>query len=128
MNILIAPDSFKGSLSATEAAEAIRLGIRAVLPEAETVSLPLADGGEGTVEALIAATRGRFMTTKVTGPLGEPVEARWGILGDDVTGVIEMAAASGLPLVPPEKRNPLIATTYGTGELVRAALDAGCTK
>jgi len=128
MNIIIAPDSFKGSLSAAEATEAIRQGIRAVLPEAETVGLPLADGGEGTVEALVSATHGRFMTTKVTGPLGEPVEARWGILGDDVTAVIEMAAACGLPLVPAEKRNPLITTTYGTGELIRAALGAGCTK
>ncbi len=128
MNIIIAPDSFKGSLSATEATEAIRQGIRAVLPEAETVGLPLADGGEGTVEALVNATHGRFLTTTVTGPLGEPVEARWGILGDDVTAVVEMAAASGLTLVPTEERNPLITTTYGTGELIRAALEAGCTK
>ncbi|NIM04662.1 MAG: glycerate kinase [Armatimonadetes bacterium] len=128
MNILIAPDSFKGSLSAAEAAEAIRQGIRVVMPESETVSLPLADGGEGTVEALVTATHGRFITTKVTGPLGDPVEARWGVLGDDITAVIEMAAASGLPLVPPEKRNPLITTTYGTGELICAALEAGCTK
>jgi len=128
MNILIAPDSFKGSLSAADAVEAIRQGIRAIMPEAETVGLPLADGGEGTVEALVAATHGRFITTKVTGPLGDPVEARWGILGDDITGVIEMAAASGLPLVPPEKRNPLITTTFGTGQLILAALEAGCTK
>ena len=128
MNIIIAPDSFKGSLPAAEATEAIRQGIRAVMPEAETVSLPLADGGEGTVEALVAATRGRFIKTKVLGPLGDPVEARWGMLGDDVTAVIEMAAASGLTLVPPEKRNPLVTTTYGTGELIRAALDAGCSK
>ena len=128
MNIIIAPDSFKGSLSAVEATEVIRQGIRAVMPEAETVGLPLADGGEGTVEALVTATHGRYLTTKVTGPLGEPVEARWGILGDDITGVIEMAAASGLPLVPPDKRNPLITTTYGTGELITAAVEAGCTK
>ena len=128
MNIIIAPDSFKGSLPAVEAAEAIRQGIRAVMPTAETVGLPLADGGEGTAEALVTATQGRMLTAKVTGPMGEMVEASWGILGDDITGVIEMAAASGLPLVEPSRRNPLLATTYGTGELMRAALDAGCTK
>lgn len=128
MNILIAPDSFKGSLSAVEAMEAIKQGVKAILPDAETVSLPMADGGEGTVEALVTATRGQTRVTKVTGPLGEPVEAQWGILGDDVTAVIEMAAASGLPLVPEGRRNPLVTTTYGTGELIKAALDANCTK
>jgi glycerate 2-kinase len=128
MNIIIAPAAFKGSLSAVAVAEAIRQGVRAVVPTAETVGLPLADGGEGTVEALVTATRGHLVRSKVTGPLGEPVEAWWGILGDDITGVIEIAAASGLPLVPPELRNPLLTTTYGTGELIRAALDAGCTR
>jgi glycerate kinase len=128
MNIIIAPTAFKGSLTATEAAEAIRQGVRAVLPTAETVGLPLADGGEGTVEALVTATRGHLVNTKVTGPLGQPVEAWWGILGDDITGVIELAAASGLTLLPPELRNPLLTTTYGVGELIRAALDTGCTR
>jgi glycerate kinase len=125
MRIIVAPDSYKGSLSAVEVAEAMGRGIASVFPHAEVVSLPIADGGEGTVEALVAATRGAFVTRVVTGPLGEPVEARWGILGDGATAVIEMAAASGLPLVPPGRRNPLITSSRGTGELIRAALDAG---
>jgi glycerate kinase len=128
MNILIAPDSFKGSLTAPEAADAIGQGVLAVLPGAEIVSLPLGDGGEGTAEALVRATRGRLLTRSVTGPLGEPVEASFGLLGDDVTAVVETAAASGLSLVPAEKRNPLLTTSYGTGELIRAALDEGCTR
>jgi glycerate kinase len=128
MNIIVAPDSFKGSLTALEAADAIVQGVRAVMPDAEVVSMPLADGGEGTVEALVRATEGKIITTTVTGPMGEPVEAHFGLLGDDVTGVVEMAQAAGLNLVPPEKRNPLLATTKGVGELMRAALDAGCTR
>jgi len=128
MNIIVAPDSFKGSLSAVEAAAAILQGVRALLPDAEIVSLPLADGGEGTVEALVTATRGRYLTATVKDPLGRPVEARFGVLGDDVTGVIEMAAASGLTLIPPDKRNPEITTTYGTGQLLLAAREAGCTR
>lgn len=99
-----------------------------MLPIAEIVGLPLADGGEGTVEALVTATRGHFVSSTVTGPLGKPVEAWWGILGDDITAVIEIAAAAGLPLVPPELRNPLRTTTYGAGELIRAALEVGCTR
>jgi len=128
MNIVIAPGPFKGSLSSVAAADAIEQGVRAVMPEAETVRLPLADGGEGTVEALVSATRGRLVQAKVLGPLREPVEALFGVLGDDVTGVIEMAAAAGLDLIPPDKRNPLITTTFGVGQLIRAALDAGCRK
>jgi glycerate kinase len=128
MNIIVAPDSFKGSLTALEAADAIIQGVRDVLPDAEIVSIPLADGGEGTVEALVRATEGKIAKAKVTGPMGEPVEARFGLLGDDVTGVVEMAQAAGLFLVPPDKRNPLLATTYGVGELMLAALDAGCTQ
>ncbi len=128
MNIIVAPDSFKGSLTALEAADAIVQGIRDVLPEAEIVSIPLADGGEGTVEALVRATEGRILEAEVTGPMGEPVVAHFGLLGDDVTGVVEMAQAAGLALVPPEKRNPLLATTYGVGELMLAAVDAGCTQ
>jgi glycerate kinase len=126
MNIIVAPDSFKGSLTAAEAADAIVQGVREVMPEAEIVSIPLADGGEGTVEALVLATRGRILQAEVTGPMGDPVEASYGILGDDVTGVVEMAQAAGLSLVPAQKRNPLLATTYGVGELMRAALDEGC--
>jgi len=128
MNVIVAPDSFKGSLTALEAADAIVQGVRDVLPDAEIVSIPLADGGEGTVEALVRATEGKIAKAKVTGPMGEPVEAQFGLLGDDVTGVVEMAQAAGLFLVPPDKRNPLLATTYGVGELMLAALDAGCTQ
>ena len=103
-------------------------GARAVFPEAEVAKVPIADGGEGTVEALVAATSGRLEERTVRGPLGEPVQARWGVLGDGDTAVIEMAAASGLPLVPKARRDPRLTTTYGTGELVRAALDAGLSK
>jgi glycerate kinase len=104
------------------------LGIKRVLPDAETVAVPMADGGEGTVEALVDATCGQIITMDVTGPLGESITAKWGILGDGVTGIIEAAAASGITLVPPGKLNPLITTTYGTGELIWAALNAGCRK
>jgi len=128
VNIIVAPDSFKGSLTALQAAEAIEQGIRHVLPEAEVVKFPLADGGEGTCEAMVLASEGRFAQEKVTGPLGEPVVATYGILGDDVTGVVEMAQAAGLGLVPPDQRNPLITTTRGVGELMKAALSAGCTR
>ncbi|UCC67306.1 MAG: glycerate kinase [Armatimonadota bacterium] len=128
MNIIVAPDSFKGSLTAAEAADAIVQGVRDVLPEAEIVSIPLADGGEGTVEALVLATKGRFVHQKVTGPMGDPLKATFGVLGDDVTGVVEMAAAAGLPLVPPEQRNPLLASSYGVGELMLGALEEGCTR
>lgn len=125
MKIVIAPDSYKESLSATEVAQAIEKGFREIFPEAQFVSVPVADGGEGTVEAMIAATRGRAVTSTVTGPLGDAVEAQWGISGDGQTAFIEMAAASGLALVPPERRNPLITTSYGTGELILQALESG---
>jgi glycerate kinase len=126
MKIILAPDSFKESLSAVEAARAMAAGARAATNGAATLlELPVADGGEGTVECLVAATGGRRLTTRVTGPLGEPVEAAWGLLGDGRTAVIEMAAASGLPLVPPELRNPMKTTTFGTGELFLAALERG---
>lgn len=128
MRILIAPDSFKGSLSATAVAEALADGIASVWPDADIVRQPVADGGEGTVDALVTAAAGRFVVTEVTGPLGLPVQARWGILGDDTTAVIEVAAASGITLVPRKQRNPLHTTSRGTGELIRAALDAGCTR
>ena len=127
MKIIVAPDSFKESIDAAKAAEAIASGIRDVLPAAEIVLLPIADGGEGTVEALVKAVGGRFVTTAVSGPLGDEVNARWGILPDG-TGVIEMAAASGLPLVPPSRRNPLLTSTLGTGQLIKVALDQGCTR
>lgn len=125
MKIVIAPDSFKGSSSAIQVAERIAKGIRKVSPDAEIVKIPVADGGEGTVEAVVAGGNGIFRDVEVTGPLGDRITARYGIL-DGTRAVIEMAAASGLPLVPKEKRNPLNTTTRGTGELIRDALDQGC--
>jgi glycerate kinase len=103
-------------------------GILAVFPEAEVLKVPIADGGEGTVEALVAATGGRLMHAQVRGPLGEPVRAHWGISGDGSTAFLEMASASGLPLVPRDRRDPRITSTFGTGELMKAALDAGLRK
>ena len=125
MKIVIAPDSYKESLSASEVAQAIEKGFREIFPEAEYVSVPVADGGEGTVDAMIAATQGTAYVARVTGPLGDDVDARWGISGDGQTAFIEMAAASGLALVPPASRNPLITTSRGTGELILHALDQG---
>ncbi|SNY75574.1 glycerate kinase [Enterobacter sp. CC120223-11] len=125
MKIVIAPDSYKESLSALDVACAIEEGFRQIFPDAEYVKIPVADGGEGTVEAMVAATCGRVITVKVTGPLGEPVQAFYGISGDEHTAFIEMAAASGLESVPPARRNPLKTTSWGTGELIRHALDAG---
>jgi len=128
MRIIVAPDSYKGSVSALGVAQAIERGIHAVFPDAQVQKVPIADGGEGTVEALVAATGGRLEYTEVPGPLGEPVRALWGVLGDGRTAVIEMASASGLPLVPKELRDPRITSTAGTGWLVKAALDAGLRK
>ena len=125
MKVVIAPDSFKESLSALEVAGAIRDGFREIFPDATYVLLPVADGGEGTVQAMVEATGGTLVRLAVTGPLGRPVEAFYGLTGDGRTAVIEMAAAAGLMLVPPSQRNPLITTTYGVGELIRAALDRG---
>lgn len=128
MRIIVAPDSYKGSVSALEAAEAMERGIRAVFPAAEVIKVPLADGGEGTVAALVTATGGRFLDHEVQGPLETSVKARWGVLGDGRTAVIEMASASGLMLVPVKDRDPRITTTYGTGQLIKAALDCGLRK
>jgi len=125
MNILAAPDSFKGSLTALEVAENIQKGIRNFDERINVELLPMADGGEGTVQSLVDATNGEIIKKEVTGPLGKKVEAFYGILGDQKTAVIEMAAASGLPLVPKAKRNPLKTTTYGTGELILSALEHG---
>ncbi len=125
MKVVVAPDSFKESLSAVEAAEAIAEGVRAARPDADIDLCPMADGGEGTVEAMVAATGGEFHQVEVFGPLGELRQARFGILGDGRTAAIEMAAAAGLALVPRERRNPLLTTTFGVGCLIRAALDAG---
>ena len=125
MKIVIAPDSYKESLSASEVAQAIEKGFREIFPDAQYVSVPVADGGEGTVEAMIAATQGTEQHAIVTGPLGEKVNACWGMSGDGATAIIEMAAASGLALVPLAQRNPLITTSRGTGELILNALDKG---
>ena len=128
MKIVVAPDSFKGSLTAIEVSDAIEQGIREVFPEAEIVKIPMADGGDGTVQCLVNATGGKILREKVTAPLGDEVLASYGILGDKKTAVIEMAEASGLTLVPEGRRNPLMTTTYGTGQLIKAALDQGCRK
>jgi glycerate kinase len=128
LKIVIAPDSFKESLSAMEIANEIEAGFREIFPDALYVKVPVADGGEGTVQAMIDASGGRLVTLPVRGPLGEPVDAFYGIMGDGATAVIEMAAASGLELVPPDRRDPLRTTSYGTGELIRNALDAGARR
>lgn len=128
MKIVIAPDSYKESLSALEVAQAVEAGFRQVFPDADYVLVPVADGGEGTVDAMVAATAGRKEIVTVTNPLGEPVEAFYGLTGDGETAVIEMAAASGLMLVPAAQRNPLRTSSRGTGELIRAALDAGARR
>ncbi|EMK5831845.1 glycerate kinase [Citrobacter sedlakii] len=125
MKIVIAPDSYKESLSALEVASAIEQGFREIWPDADYVKLPVADGGEGTVEAMVAATAGRIVDVEVMGPLGEPTQAFYGLSGDARSAFIEMAAASGLEQVPPHRRDPLKTTSWGTGELIRHALDAG---
>lgn len=128
MRVIVAPDSFKGSVSAIGVAQAMEQGILSVFPEAEIIKVPIADGGEGTVEALVAATGGQMLVKEVVGPLGHPVLAHWGMLGEGETAIIEMAAASGLPLVAPDKRNPRLTTTYGTGQLIKTVLDRGIKK
>ncbi|MCR3777330.1 glycerate kinase, partial [Pseudomonas aeruginosa] len=117
MKIVIAPDSFKESLSAPDVAEAIARGWRRVFPQAEVLLRPLADGGEGTVDAVLAATAGERRECRVEGPLGEPTLAHWGWL-DDATAVIEMASASGLHLVPRDRRDATRGSSRGTGELI----------
>jgi len=128
MKILVAPNAFKEALSAKEAGEAIKGGLLRALPNSDIVVLPIADGGDGTIEVLVEATNGEFIEKEVTGPLGERVVAKFGILGDGETAVIEMARSSGLALVPKEKRNPAITTTYGVGELIRSALERGAKR
>ena len=126
MKVVIAIDSFKGSISSPDAGAAIREGIHRVFPDAEVFVRPLADGGEGTVEALALGMHGRIRTVTVTGPLGTPVEAAYGILDDSKTAIIEMSAAAGITLVDEPNRNPLYTTTYGVGELIRDAIVNGC--
>lgn len=128
MKIVIAPDSFKDSLSAQGVAQAIASGLREVWPDARLIECPMADGGEGTIEAVLAACDGQWMKNRVTGPLGQPVEAQWGWLADTRTAIIEMAMASGLQLLTLEQRDATVTTTYGTGELIAAAMDAGARR
>ena len=128
MKIVIAPDSFKDSLSAEKVADAIAAGLADALPHAQLVKCPMADGGEGTVEAIVAAGNGQLRRNHVQGPLGAPVEAHWGWLPDSHTAIIEMAEASGLQLLKQEQRNACITSTFGTGELIKAALDAGARR
>ena len=127
MLIVVAPQEYKGTLTAEEAARAMANGVRRALPNADVDVLPLADGGPGTVRAIVGATGGELRLVRVTGPLGEPVDAEWGLLPNG-SAVIEMAAAAGLVLVPEDRRDPRITTTFGVGELVRAALDAGARR
>ncbi len=126
--VVVAPDSYKGSLTAAEVCEAIETGLRRACDDIEVVRVPMADGGEGTVQSLVDATGGRIVRLRATGPMGSAVDAFYGVLGDGATAAIEMAAASGLPLVPQGSRNPRVATTRGTGELIMAAFAAGCRK
>ncbi|HBJ1648847.1 glycerate kinase [Clostridium botulinum] len=125
MKFVLAPDSFKESMTSKEACEAMERGIKKVIPNAECIKVPMADGGEGTVEALVESTNGEIHQVEVLNPLGQKVNACFGILGNKTTAVIEMATASGIQLIKREDRNPLITTTYGTGELIKAALDKG---
>jgi glycerate kinase len=126
LKAVVAMDSFKGSLTSLEAGEAVRTGILRADPAAEVEVRPLADGGEGTVEALVAGMGGKIRTVRVEGPLGAPVDCAYGVLGN--TAVLEMAGAAGLPLVPPEERNPLRTTTYGVGQVIADAIAQGCRK
>lgn len=125
MRVVIAPQSFKGSVTGPEAARAIQKGVLRVFPEAETDLVPVADGGDGTLDALVEATQGRTFSSHVSGPTQERVRARWGVMGDGKTAVIEMAQASGLALLPYKDRNPRHTTTYGTGQLIKRAMDRG---
>src|SRR4030081_3824468 len=125
MRIVIAPNAFKGSLSALDAATAIGEGVLAAASDADLVLVPIADGGDGTVEALVAATNGERRTHRVRGPLGDLVDAAYGLIDGGSTAVIEMAKAAGLALVPAGKRDPRITTTYGVGELLQSAYDDG---
>jgi len=128
MRILIAPNAFKGSISAFDAAKAIEEGILRAMPDADCMLLPIADGGDGTADVLVQGVGGRFITAQVINPLGKPISTTFALLSDGLTAMIEMANASGLRLIATEDRNPLIATTYGTGQLLQAALNVGARK
>ena len=128
MKIVLAPDSFKGNLTSLQVAAALEKGIRRVLPNAQCIKVPMADGGEGTVQSLVDGEGGKFVRKKVTGPAGKPVTARYGFLADGKTAVIEMAEASGLPYVKGKEKNPMKTTSYGTGELILDAINKGAEK
>ncbi len=128
MKLIFAPDSFKGSLTAIESCDILEKVTARIFPGAETVSVPVADGGEGTVDALLRAMGGQRITTQVTGPLFELVQAQWGMLGDGVTAVLEMAQASGLPYVPADRKDPRLTTSLGTGEMMAEAIRRGAKK
>ncbi|GAB6928921.1 glycerate kinase [Paenibacillus sp. JCM 10914] len=125
---LLAPDSFKESMTAKEVCIAMEAGLRKAFPEANYVHVPMADGGEGTVQSLVDATSGQLVEKEVIGPLGQVVTAKYGMMGDGVTAAIEMASASGIHLVTKETKNPLVTTTYGTGQLIKECLDQGIKK
>ena len=128
MKVVVAPNAYKGSLPASEAAAAIARGVREAFPDAEVVEVPVADGGDGTVEALVSAHRGEYRTVAVEGPLGDPVQATYGLIEAGRTGVVELASASGLTLIPAERRDPRKASTYGFGQLLEAVRAAGVRK
>ena len=128
MKVLVAPNAFKGSLTATQAALAIALGVRDVFPQADVVQVPVADGGDGTVEALVSALHGEYRTAGVEGPLGDPVQATFGLTDHGRMGVVDLASASGLTLIPTERRDPRRASTYGFGQLLEAVRIAGASK
>jgi len=127
VKIVIAPNAFKGTLTAPQAAAAISRGVREVFPEAEIVEVPVADGGDGTTEALVTALHGELRAALVDGPLGDPVEARFGLVASGRTAVVELASSSGLALIPPSRQDPMHATTFGFGQLLEAAKEAGVT-
>ncbi|HXN79245.1 MAG TPA: glycerate kinase [Candidatus Dormibacteraeota bacterium] len=128
MKVVVAPNAFKGSLTASQAAAAMARGVREVFPGAEVFEVPVADGGDGTVDALVSAHRGRYLTAEVDGPLGDRVNATYGMIDGGRTGVVELASASGLTLIPAERRDPRKASTYGFGQLLIAVRDAGASK
>src|SRR3989440_2136686 len=121
LKVVVAPNSFKGTLTATEAAAAIARGVREVFPQAEVVEVPVADGGDGTVQALVSANHGDYRTAEVEGPLGDPVSAQYGLIDSGRTAVVELATASGLTLIAPARRDPRRTSTYGFGQLLEAA-------
>ena len=128
MKIVLAPDSFKGNLTSLQVATTLEKGVRRVLPDAKCIIVPMADGGEGTVQSLVDVTHGKFIRKKVTGPAGKLVTARYGLLADGKTAVIEMAEASGLPYVTGREKNPMKTTTFGTGELILDAINKGANE